>query len=167
MIWFDIKNLEEKLIENEISERTGYHYLLAFLIIITLAISGEEPADFTSQTLRFLDIIIGLIITIWGTGKLFEINNKGNNRDFLKRYFSLCFVHTSRIVIVVFLITLLYNLVAEFMLVDYSKYLDNLLKNDISELVFNILFQIVFYFLVIRSFKKVNRFSENTEAISA
>jgi len=167
MIWFDIKNLEEKLIKNEVSERTGYHYLLAFLIIITLAIGGKETTDFISKGFRYLDVIIGIIITIWGTGKVFKINNEGGNRDFLKRYFSLCFVHSLRITVVVLLIVLIFNLMVEFIFTDHSEVIRGIVKNDISELVFNLLFQIVFYFLLIRSFKKINQFSANKAVISS
>ena len=167
MIWFDIKKLEEKLIKNEISERTGYHYLLAFLIIMTLVIGGKEPADFTGESLRSLDVIIGIIFTIWGTGKVFKINNEGGNQDFLKKYFSLCFVHTLRIAVAVFFVVFIYNLMIEFIFTDHSEVMKGFIKNDISNFVSNLLFQIVFYFLLIRSFKKINLFSENKAVISS
>ena len=167
MIWFDIKSLEVNLTKNEISERTGYHYLLAFLIIIALALNGKEQSDFTNDIIRFFDVIIGLTITIWGTGKVFKINNEASDRDFLKRYFSLCFVHTLRISVVVFLITLVYNLMIEFIFTKYSESLGNIINNDYAKFAFSLLFQIVFYFLLIRSFKKINHFSENTEAVSS
>ena len=157
MIWFDIKTLEEKLIRNEVSEKTGYHYLLAFLILTALAVSSDDTPSFVSKYWKLADFIIGILILVLGTRKVFSINREGDNRDFLKRYFSISFVHTIRIAVLFFIILLFFNLLDEFLLEKLDlAFLNQFENEDFIKFTLGLLFNILFYFFLIRSFKKVN-----------
>jgi hypothetical protein len=157
MIWFNIKSLEEKLIQNKVSEETGFHYLLTFLIFLMLAIGQNTDDDFSNKWWRYGDFLIGLFIMIWGISKTFKINSKGNNKDFLKRYFSLSFVHSFRLAIVLVIILLLKKLLIEYAPVNISSLLIALTKSDLVEFSVNLLISVLYYFLLIKSFMLVNK----------
>ena len=157
MIWFNIKSLEEKLIQNKVSEETGFHYLLTFFIFLMFAIIQNTDDDFSNKWWRYGDFLIGLIIMIWGISKTFKINSKGNNKDFLKRYFSLSFVHSFRLAIVIVILLILKKLLIEFAPVTISSLLTTLTKSDMIEFSFNLLISVIYYFLLIKSFILVNK----------
>lgn len=91
MIWFDIKELELGLKNEKLSDKTTFNYLLANLIMFTLA-SFASRNEYTTNALLLLEIVVTLSITIIGTKRAFDINAEGDNKDFLKRYLSLSFV---------------------------------------------------------------------------
>ncbi|GAA4325670.1 hypothetical protein GCM10023115_40120 [Pontixanthobacter gangjinensis] len=161
MIWFNIRSLEEKLIRNEISEKTGYYYLLAFFIILSLALNNNDGPDIQDKYWRLADIVTGFLIMVFGLRTAFKINAKGDNRDFLKRYFSLSFVHGVRLAVLVFIIALFFNLMFEFAVEKTGlDLLNSAAGSDFKEFSIGLLFNILFYFLLIRSFKKINAGSE-------
>ncbi len=157
MIWFNIKSLEEKLINNKISEETGYHYLLTFLIIVSIVIYSDIPDDFSSKWWSLADFLIGLVITIFGLAKIFKINTNADNKDFLKRYFSLSFVHSIRIAVVLTVLLILNKLIINLAPNTISNFFTTLTTGDWAEFSSNILISLLYYWLLIRSFLKLTK----------
>ena len=157
MIWFNIKSLEEKLINNKISEETGYHYLLTFLIFLSIAFAGNMEDDFSTKWWSLGDFLISLVILIFGLSKVFKINSSADNKDFLKRYFSLSFVHSLRIAIVLTILLILKKVLIDLSPNNISSFLTTLTKSDLAEFSANILISLLYYWLLIRSFLKVTK----------
>lgn len=110
MIWFNLQKLERLLIQNKITEAISYQYLLVLLVLLTL--SANVPVKVFSNTgWEISYIILDLLITIVGTYLVFKVNSNGDNRDFLKRYFSLSFVNALRLIIFYLVLRLIFKII--------------------------------------------------------
>lgn len=88
MNWLNLKDLKTRLSKGEISEKDGFHYLLAnFLVFGTSAfLTLYESYDDPGVLVVFILLpVIGLVLS-------FNANQKGDGKDFLKRFISLHFV---------------------------------------------------------------------------
>ncbi|WP_037320751.1 hypothetical protein [Salegentibacter sp. Hel_I_6] len=156
MIWLNIKKLELKLLKNELTEHGAYQYLLTILIFITLATQLPGSFDFSSDLWRLLDFTLDVLITIGGTYILFAINSKGDNQDFLKRYFSLAFVHALRLAILLVILKLIYKIIMFVVPIDLWRIVNEFATGDVAEIIYNLIISLIFYFLLRGSFKRVN-----------
>mgnify|MGYP003133535777 FL=1 len=156
MIWLNLKKLERLLIQNKITESISYQYLLVFLVMLTLASSFPETDDFSHYGWEVAYIILELLITIVGTYLVFQENEKGDNRDFLKRYFSLSFVNGLRLVLFAVLIRLVFKIIMFVIPLDLWYTINDFFGEDSGEFFFDIILSIVFYMLLMASFKRVN-----------
>jgi len=155
MIWFNLKKLERLLIQNKITEAISYQYLLVFLVLITLSANAPET-DFSHYGWEISYIILELLITIVGTYLVFKVNSDGDNRDFLKRYFSLSFVNGLRLVLFAVLIRLVFKIIMFVIPLDLWYTINDFFGEDSGEFFFDIILSIVFYMLLMASFKRVN-----------
>ncbi|APS38938.1 hypothetical protein [Salegentibacter sp. T436] len=155
MIWFNLKKLERLLIQNKITESISYQYLLVFLVLITLSTNAPET-DFSHYGWEISYIILELLITIVGTYLVFKVNSDGENRDFLKRYFSLSFVNGLRLVIFYLVLRLIFKIIMFVIPLDLWHSVNDFLGEDAGEFFFDIIFSLIFYWLLMSSFKRVN-----------
>tara|TARA_B100002049_G_scaffold229843_1_gene206008 strand:+ start:169 stop:681 length:513 start_codon:yes stop_codon:yes gene_type:complete len=155
MIWLNLKKLERLLIQNKITESISYQYLLVFLVMLTLASTFPEKDDFSHYGWKVAFLILELLITIVGTYLVFQVNEKGDNRDFLKRYFSLSFVNGLRLVLLAVFIRLVFKVIMFVIPLDLWNTINDFFM-DSGEFFFDIILSIVFYVLLLASFKKVN-----------
>ncbi|PKD19571.1 hypothetical protein APR41_02905 [Salegentibacter salinarum] len=155
MIWFNLKKLERLLIQNKITEAISYQYLLVLLVLLTL--SSNVPVKYFSHTgWEISYIILDLLITIVGTYLLFKVNSNGDNRDFLKRYFSLAFVNALRLIIFYLVLRLIFKIIMFVIPLDLWYTINDFLGEDAGEFFFDIIFSLIFYWLLMSSFKRVN-----------
>lgn len=153
MILFNHKKLENLLIEEKVTDKLVFNYLLTFLIITTIT------AYFTSDNPVWLEITqltVSLIALIWGMRKTFEINREGDNKDYFKRLIPISFVAGIRVILFVFIILFIYNLVIEILQATgvvsrLSAFHENLLI-----LVGFLVSTGYYYYLLLSSFKRVN-----------
>lgn len=157
MIWFDIKTLEEKLLNYQISEKTGYYYLLAFFVLAWFSSGEGDSYKFESLHWNVVNFLTVLFFIVWGTRKVYYINQKGGDKDFLKRYFSMAFVHMMRIGVILLGLAFIINLITEFLPGYLPDFLHVFSWNDPTEFIQNLILQIAFYSLLIRSFKRINK----------
>jgi len=155
MIWFNLKKLERLLIQNKITEAISYQYLLVFLVLITLSANAPET-DFSHYGWEISYIILELLITIVGTYLVFKVNSDGDNRDFLKRYFSLSFVNGLRLVIFYLVLRLIFKIIMFVIPLDLWHSINDFFGEDVGEFFFDIIFSLIFYWLLMSSFKRVN-----------
>ena len=155
MIWFNLKKLERLLIQNKITEAISYQYLLVFLVLITLSANAPET-DFSHYGWEISYIILELLITIVGTYLVFKVNSDGDNRDFLKRYFSLSFVNGLRLVIFYLVLRLIFKIIMFVIPLDLWHSINDFFGEDAGEFFFDIIFSLIFYWLLMSSFKRVN-----------
>lgn len=154
MIWFNIKALEKLLVEGKVSEKLAFNYLLTHLIFLTLTsyITGNS-----NPLLSILaHLIISLIAVIWGVRKTFEINQGGDNRDYFKRIISLTFVVGIRTVVFAFIGLFVLNLFNEILDVAGVPLGLTSLQEELLELAGLLLFTIFYYYMLLKSFKRIN-----------
>lgn len=156
MIWLRLKKLETKLINNDISEKTSFQYLLIYLVLIALVMTIPGKEEFSHWGWKAGKGLLDLVITVVGTYLVFSINSKGDNRDFVKRYLSLSFVNGLRLVLLILLLELLYKVVMFIIPLELWQFFNELFSGDIPVLLYPILTSLVYYWLLMRSFIRVN-----------
>ncbi len=165
MILYNIKELEKLLINGKLSDKLAFKYLFIHLILFTLA--GYIPIDSDNPAWSiWVHLLISLVAIIWGVRKTFEINQEGDNRDYFKRFISLSFVAGIRTFVIGLIISFLLvigNKVAEHMISSSGQYL----WIEVSELVGYTLLNIVFFYILIKSFKRVNSLDEKESSMEA
>lgn len=156
MIWLRLKKLETKLINNDISEKTSFQYLLVHLVLIALVMTIPGEEEFSHWGWKAGRGLLDLVITVVGTYLVFSINSKGDNRDFVKRYLSLSFVNGLRLVLLILLLELFYKVVMFIIPLELWQFFNELFSGDIPVLLYPIVTSLVYYWLLMRSFTRVN-----------
>jgi hypothetical protein len=154
MIWFDIIKLEKKLIDGDLSEKEGFNYVFALLIIAAIGRYMSSVAD-DYENNWFLLVEAGVLISIL-TAQLiatFKINRNGDGKDFVKRYVCLAVVIRIRLAIY----SLAIGVPVVIILAVAGKEM-GILQNikDFVKLVIPIILVTINYFMLTNSFKRVN-----------
>jgi hypothetical protein len=154
MIWIDIRKLENKISANELSDKDGFNYVLAYFILvaIVLAIISND----SSALVKLLGSILSVIITIWGLNATYQANNEIDGKDFFKRYFAISWVIGMRLIIVMLVLSIISGLVIVIISTkNGSDYLKTNPVNELVSLIFTSVFSIICYLLIINSFRRI------------
>ena len=155
MIWFNIKELERKIVENEFSDEEGFKYFLAFSILGVLATSISTAGNI----ITFIELLISVAITIWGSYSIFKANSSGDGQDFFKRYFALSWVIGLRLFIITLIIAIplsfIYGVIS-YESIDLNSSESTTLTEDFVTMIISSLVGLVYYFLLTNSFKRVS-----------
>lgn len=158
MIWFDLKNLESKIAKDDLTDKDGFHYLLAYFIL--MSISSILPSD-TDILISLLQGGIFVIITIWGITELYKVNNEFDGKDFLKRFLAITWVIGFRLFLISLPILIFIGVSIGMAISGSSpKYI-----MDLVIVVFTALFSIIYYLLAINSFRRLKVLSEQKSSI--
>jgi hypothetical protein len=154
MIWFDIKQLESKISNNELTDRDGFNYVLAYFILSIIVYS--LITNDSNGWVKFLECIISVLINIWGLKAIYEANEKIDGKDFFKRFFSIFWVIGFRLFVITMVITVILGVVIGILSVKSGISLKdpNPIK-DIILLVFMSMFLLINYLLIINSFRRL------------
>lgn len=158
MIWFNIKALENRLKNGDITDKVIFYYLLAEVIATSIfgSMFGNNP--YTTKWLQVMSVLLSLAISVIGTKRTFEINSAGDNKDYLLRYLSLSLVTGIRLCIFSILIgfPIVFGILAfdEFGILKKENY-ENL--KELYNLTIFFLMQVFYYFLLTNSFKRVSQ----------
>lgn len=156
MIWIRIKELERRLITNELSEKASLYYLLAYIIVFLICIYLPEFSGYSNEWYYLAEFLIILTVLVLSFSTAFSINKNSGNRNFLKPALSLSFVIGFRLLILFTLLHLLYKIIMFIIPHDIFVFLSNLTTGNIPNLLFTLIISLTFYFLLIRSFKRIN-----------
>jgi hypothetical protein len=79
MIWFDIKQLEKELVEGNLSDKEGFNYLLANMILFSLEpyFAGDHYHNYWLTSIQF---VVDIFITVILVRATFDINTNGDNK---------------------------------------------------------------------------------------
>ena len=84
MIWLDISNLEDKISKNELSDKDGFNYVLAYFILSALTMNiGSRNSN---EWIDLLNCFLSVLIAIWGLSAAYKANNEIDGKDFFKRF---------------------------------------------------------------------------------
>lgn len=153
MIWFDIKELEDKISNDELSDRDGFNYLMAFFILSAIAVSFAT--NNTNGWIKLLHCVVSILINIWGLNATYQANLDYDGKDFLKRFFAINWVIGMRLIVIAFIASILIGGIAGIVLaVNGGSYhvVPDYIK-DFSALIISSLFSVIFYLLAINSFR--------------
>jgi hypothetical protein len=153
MTWFNIKEVERKLINDELTDKESFDYLFYTSVLFTF-FTYVGVKEHTNDWLHFLEFIITLIITIVGIKATYTINATGGQKDYLKRYTSLSFVAGIRLFTYTFLVAIPFGIIMAALNGNIEK---NQTNDEIIKLVFVVIFGIVYYIQLTNSFKRVNK----------
>ena len=162
MIWLNIKKLEVLLANSQLTEKRAFYYLLLNLIFIAIAMRTPPSLEFTSELWKLSDFFLDLGVTIAGTYLVFSINSKGDNRDFLKRYFSLGFVHALRLALLFVFLGLVYKIIMFVIPGEWWFEICEFNNGDPAQILKTLGFSFIYYWLLTGSFKRVNAHKAKT-----
>lgn len=155
MVLYNIKELEKLLLEGKVSDRLAFNYLFIHLILFTLTAYIPQVGNDAAWS-TWVHLLISLVAIIWGVRRTFEINRNGDNKDYFKRFISLSFVAGIRTIVIGLIISLVLvvgTLIAEQFMASSAQF--SLFK-EVSELVAYALLNLVFFYILINSFKRIN-----------
>lgn len=161
MIWFGLNKLESKLAKRELSEHNAFRYVMTYLIAFVTLMALPEITPYSGWNWDISHYIITLFLTIGATYTCFRINEKGDNRDFLKRFISLAFVIGVWVLIGVLLVRLIYKVILFVIPLDLFNTISNVIPTDLSQWLSSLVGILIFYWLLLRSFNNVQRFAEH------
>ena len=154
MIWFDIKALENKISNNELTEKEGFSYLLAYSILSLFALAFA--ANKSGGLMMLAEFAISVLITIWGLRTIYEVNYEIDGKDFLKRYFAITWVIGMRLFIVLIPLSIILGIFYGMFAV--ANNIDIHQPNPqwgIVGITFNAVFTLICYLLIIKSFRRL------------
>lgn len=163
MIWYNINELEDLLINGKLSDKVAFNYLFIHIILLTLA--DYLPKDEDSTWVVWVHLVISLVAVIWGVKKTFDINTKGDNRDYFKRFISLSFVAAIRTLVIGILfafILVIINLIAEHYVIPSSQFP---FWEEITQLVFYALLSVYYFYIFISSFQRIHAAGKRANAV--
>lgn len=168
MILFNIKELEKLLISGRLSDRLTFKYMFVNLIILNLV--GYLPYEADGPWWSILmHISISLVAIIWGVRKTFEINQDGDNSDYFRRFISISFVAGVRTLVFGFFILLALTIIEKIVAYFISASILHVYLEASNLLGFTLL-NIIYYHILIESFKRANAGNEEgsmAEAVNA
>jgi len=112
MNWFNLKDLEKRLAENNVSDKEGFYYLLANWIVFGSISFAAITEQYGNPGVMVILIVIPVVSLTLG----FIVNQKGDGKDFLKRFISVHFLVGIRIIVFAILIGLPIDLLGSYIL---------------------------------------------------
>ncbi|QED37590.1 hypothetical protein FK178_07555 [Antarcticibacterium arcticum] len=157
MIWFSLKKLEKRLAKRELSEHHAFRYLVFYLVIFISVGALPEIAPYPGWNWDISRYVITLVIALSATYTAFRINEKGDNRDFLKRYISIAFVTGIWVFMGVLLLRLIYKIIMFVIPLDLYKAINPVIGTNLFLWISFVAGVLVFYMLLLRSFKHIQK----------
>ena len=157
MIWYKIKELEKQLVAGKVSELLTYKYLLSHLLLFAL-INNYPGAGGDAEPLwaPWVRLVIVLVAISWGIGKTFEINQKGDNRDYFKRLISLSLVSSLRTVVIFFAYAAVMSTAILLSVKLGYDFIKDAFWSEVGRLVTYLFILLVYNYILISSFKRIN-----------
>jgi len=150
MNWINLSDAENKLKENQFEDKEALKYLIAFVILYTLVGFGVLEGNL----LGFISTVLQIIISIWGIQKVFKTNESGDGKDFFKRYIVISWIISFRLFLVMLFI--LIPVVILFRIFGDNLTFGGFGFQEIINLILGTIFSIVYYFLFIKSIKRIS-----------
>jgi len=156
MIWFNIKKLEEDISDDNLSEKDGFNYVLAYVLasFILSTILAVVRFNEMSGGLRLLGTALYGIITIWGLKAIYKINLEIDGKDIVKRFFAINWVIGMRVLVALLILALIGGIAMGILSTNRSNLESNPMAGYIL-VIFTSLVMIILYLLIMKSFRKL------------
>lgn len=154
MIWFNMKELEQRISGNKLSDKDGFNYLLAYTVVLVIAVTIGGKID--SVWFKFSSCLIHALVSAWGLNASFNANVDIDGRDFFKRFFAISWIVGIRLFLVSIVLMFVLTLMVGAITLEADVNLQELSPlKDLITVVFGLLFSVIFYLLVIGTFYKL------------
>ncbi len=157
MIWFNLNRLERRLAKRELSEHHAFRYLVFYLVIFISVAALPEIAPYPGWNWDISRYVFTLLISLSATYTAFRTNEKGDNRDFLKRYISIAFVTGIWVLTGVMIIRLAYKLIMFVIPLGLYNAIASVISPDLFQWISFIAGIAIFYILLLGSFKNIQK----------
>ncbi len=157
MIWFNIKNLENKISKNELTDRNGWDYVLAYFVLTAIVLSFVT--NNSNGWIKLSQCVISVLINVWGLKAVYEVNTEVGGNDFFKRFFAISWVIGMRLIVAAIILIVVAGIVIGIVSVknDMNYNYNPSLINDMVGLIFMAVYTLVYYLLIIKSFRRLKR----------
>lgn len=159
MIWLNLTKLENKISNNELTEKEGVNYVIAYLICISSLSKFASNNENIWFKLSFSVLVI--LFTIWGVTSSYKINNEIDGKDFLKRLFAIGWIINLRIALASFIVAIFVGvsvgIFQAFSGITLIKDKDN---KEVYYLLIIALLYITYYKMIINSFRRLKPITE-------
>ena len=150
MNWINLSDAENKLKNDEFSDNEALKYLIAIVILGSLVGFGVIERNILS----FISVVLHIIISIWGILKVFKINELGDRKDFFKRYIVISWIIGFRLFLISLFVLIPFGIL-------FKIFADNLMLwnfsiKEIFNLVFGVIFSIIYYSYFAKSIKRIS-----------
>ena len=159
MIWFKIKELEKVLLYGKLSDLVAFKYLMAHLLLYALLDNYPAQGEQDPWWSLYAQLFIALAAISWGIGKTFEINRTGDDKDYFKRIISLSLVASLRTIVVFLILAAIMSTAIIF--AARMGYILNEFWDEIVDLLMQVILILVYYKILLTSFKRINSYSGN------
>ncbi len=155
MIWLDLKGLERKISNNDLTEKDGYNYLMATMILMSVVVGSFTRQDSYSW-FDFLNTIITVGIAVWGISACYKVNNELDGKDFVKRFLAISWVISMRMFLWIIGLSIVIGIIIGITMVASGMH-DRIPKptQEISTMILSALVSVICYLLMINSFKSL------------
>ncbi|WP_029037525.1 hypothetical protein [Salinimicrobium xinjiangense] len=163
MIWYNIKGLEDLLINGKLSDKVAFNYL--FIHVTLFTVTGYLPEGDGPFWATWAHLIISVVAVVWGVRKTFQINQAGDGKDYFKRFISLSFVAAINTIFVAFGLTfilVIFYFIAEYVFIPSNQFP---VWKEIIQLVMYALLNVYYFYILISSFRRINAAGESTGAV--
>jgi len=150
MNWINLSDAENKLKENQLEDKEALKYLIAFIILYTLTGFGVLEGNL----LGFINVTLQIIISIWGIIKVFKTNESGDGKEFFKRYLVVSWIIGFRLFLIMLFISI--PVVILFRIFGDNLTFGGFGFQEIINFIFGTILSIVYYFLFIKSIKRIS-----------
>ncbi len=147
-----VKKLEKKMVNDDFSDKMGYFYLVTFLLMITFLMkfpimhSGDQT----------FGVVLNLMICCWGVGRTLEINKTTGNEDYLKRFMSLSFISGIKLCAGLLVFIIILKAIKSFAETISPSFIEGPILSGMPKLFIGAAASVIFFLMLIRSFKRVN-----------
>jgi hypothetical protein len=153
MIWLDISNLEDKISKNELSDKDGFNYVLAYFILSVLTMNiGYQNSN---EWIDLLNFFSSALITVWGLTAAYKANNEIDGKDFLKRFFAINWVIGMRMLLAVLILGMVAGIVVGIISIISSDAICEGLSKDLFRAISMSLFEVIYYLLIRNSIRRL------------
>jgi hypothetical protein len=154
MIWFNIKELENKISNNDLSDQDGFNYLLAFFILSSIGYSFSSGNS--NGWITFFGCVLSVLINVWGLRSVYAANKDIDGKDFFKRFFAIYWVIGFRLFLATILVGGVLGVLAG--ILSAKNGIQHMDKNPIMDIIFLIfvsMFSVICYLLMIQSIQRI------------
>ncbi|MBN8649798.1 MAG: hypothetical protein J0L67_00110 [Cytophagales bacterium] len=153
MIWFDIKQLEKNLKTDAVSEKETFTYLFVLLLISTIFsyVNGQKTP---LQLSNWIELTLDVVLTVLTLKTTYDINTKGDNRDYVKRFMALTTVIMIRLIVFAVPGALVGLTIIK--ILENTKLVTVSSLNNLFDLAMTFGLGVAYYFMLTQSFKRIN-----------
>ena len=153
MIWFNQHDLENKIVNEQLTDKDGLNYFFAIFVFTAIPFSLSNIT-----ALYHIDTLISVLIlsiVVWGVISSYRANKRIDNKDFFNRFFSLSWIIGIRIILLVIISIIVINSVKG--LIPSRYYCNYKLLNFILIIVYIAMIWIINYVLIIKAFDRIRK----------